>query len=281
MRSLECAVVRISGGAWKLGGFRPKPSEAGGESGGTSFPSASSTEVGIAKGSTEGDRPSRIQEAMANQDSLLVSEIYASIQGESTFAGIPCAFVRTTGCNLRCSWCDTQHAFYGGIRMSRDLVRDAALSYHTPLVELTGGEPLLQSASGPLMSELCDAGRTVLLETSGEADISSVDLRVHKIVDVKCPGSGQCHRNRWGNLAFIRASDELKFVLAGIEDYKWMCETIRERNLVDRTPHLLASVVFGQLSLRDLVEWVLRDAVPVRVQVQLHKVIWGPGATGV
>jgi 7-carboxy-7-deazaguanine synthase len=165
--------------------------------------------------------------------------------------------------------------------MSRDVVRARALSYQTPLVEITGGEPLLQPGSSPLMSELCDAGRTVLLETSGEADISSVDPRVHKIMDVKCPGSGQCHRNRWGNLSFIRASDELKFVLAGIDDYKWMRETIRERNLIDRTPHLLASVVFGQLALRDLAEWVLRDAVPVRVQVQLHKVIWGPEATGV
>ena len=218
---------------------------------------------------------------MAKEDSLIISEIYASIQGESTFAGLPCAFVRTIGCNLRCSWCDTRHAFYGGVRVSRGAVRDRALAFKTPLVELTGGEPLLQPAAVPLMSELCDAGRAVLLETSGEADISGVDPRVHKIMDVKCPGSGQCHRNRWDNLVHIRGSDELKFVLSGYADYKWMCETICARKLADRTPHLLASVVFGRLALRDLAEWVVRDGAPVRVQAQLHKVIWGSRATGV
>ncbi len=218
---------------------------------------------------------------MAKEDSLVVSEIYASIQGESTFAGLACVFVRMTGCNLRCDWCDTQHAFYGGTRMRRDAVREKALSFPARLVELTGGEPLLQPATIPLMAELCDAGRVVLLETSGQADISRVDSRVHKIMDLKCPGSGQCSRNRWDNLAHIGAGDELKFVLSGSADYEWMCETIRTRRLVDRTPHLLASVVFGRLSPRDLAEWVLRDGVPVRLQIQLHKVIWGPTATGV
>lgn len=224
---------------------------------------------------------SKIRAAMAKEDSLVVSEIYASIQGESTFVGLPCVFVRTTGCNLRCVWCDTQHAFHGGIRMSRDSVRVRALSFGTQLVELTGGEPLLQPAANPLMAELCDAGRTVLVETSGEADISRLDPRVHKIMDVKCPGSGQCHRNRWDNLAHICSRDELKFVLSGFADYEWMRETIRTRNLVERTPHLLASVVFGQLALKDLAEWVIRDGAPVRVQAQLHKVIWGSRATAV
>ncbi|MGA2450684.1 MAG: radical SAM protein [Polyangiaceae bacterium] len=218
---------------------------------------------------------------MPKEDSLVISEIYASIQGESTHAGLPCVFVRTTGCNLRCGWCDTQHAFHGGTRMSRDSVRVRALSYRTPLVELTGGEPLLQPATVPLMTELCDAGRTVLVETSGEADISRLDPRVHKIMDLKCPGSGQSHRNRWDNLEYICRRDELKFVLSGVADYEWMRETIRTRNLTDRTPHLLASAVFGQLPLKDLAEWVIRDCAPVRVQVQLHKVIWGSHATSV
>src|SRR5204863_3669646 len=153
------------------------------------------------------------------EDTLVIHEIYASIQGESTFAGLPCTFVRTTGCNLRCSWCDTPQAFYGGTRMSRADVRERALATGTKLVELTGGEPLLQPGVFPLMKELCDAGRTVLVETSGEADVSSVDPRVHKIMDLKAPGSGECERNRWTNLEHLRATDENKFVLADRVDY--------------------------------------------------------------
>src|SRR5512135_1325516 len=168
---------------------------------------------------------------MAKEDSLVIHEIYASIQGESTFAGLPCTFVRTTGCNLRCSWCDTTHAFYGGTRMARKDVLAKALSLDTPLVELTGGEPLLQPGTIPLMQELCDAGKTVLVETSGEADVSRVDPRVHKIMDLKAPGSGESHRNRWSNLEHVRATDEIKFVLASREDYEWMRSVIRERAL--------------------------------------------------
>ena len=215
------------------------------------------------------------------EDTLVIHEIYASIQGESTFAGLRCAFVRTTGCNLRCAWCDTPQAFYGGSRMARQDVREKALALGTPLVELTGGEPLLQPGVFPLMSELCDAGKTVLVETSGEADESRVDPRVHKIMDLKAPGSGESHRNRWSNLDHVRASDEIKLVLASREDYEWARATLRERSLPSRTPNILFSTVFGKLAARDVVAWVLEDALPVRVQLQMHKYIWSPDTQGV
>ena len=215
------------------------------------------------------------------EDTLVVHEIYASIQGESTFAGLPCAFVRLTGCNLRCVWCDTPQAFYGGTRMQRKDVLARALAFGTPLVELTGGEPLLQPGAIPLLAELCDAGRTVLVETSGEADVSRVDPRVHKIMDLKAPGSGESHRNRWSNLDHLTSRDEIKFVLAHRADYEWMRAAIRERDLGGRGVALLASTVWGSLDPKDLVAWVLEDALPVRVQVQLHKIIWGAQAQGV
>jgi 7-carboxy-7-deazaguanine synthase len=218
---------------------------------------------------------------VAKQDTLVIHEIYASIQGESTFAGRPCTFVRTTGCNLRCAWCDTPQAFHGGTRMRRAEVLERALALGTPLVELTGGEPLLQPGVFPLMAELCDAGRTVLVETSGEADVSRVDPRVHKVMDLKCPASGESHRNRWSNLEHIGPRDEVKFVLADRADYEWMRAAIGERALASRTPNLLASTVFGRLSTRELVKWVLEDALPVRVQLQMHKYVWPPDATGV
>lgn len=218
---------------------------------------------------------------MPKEDSLVVHEIYASIQGESTFAGLPCTFVRTTGCNLRCWWCDTPQAFYGGTRMPRAEVLAKALATGTALVELTGGEPLLQPGVLPLMRELCDAGRTVLIETSGEADVSKVDPRVHKIMDLKAPGSGESARNRWSNLEHIHAGDELKFVLASREDYEWMRDAVRHRALEKRTPHLLASTVFGKLAVKQLVTWVLEDKLPVRVQLQMHKYIWAPETQGV
>lgn len=215
------------------------------------------------------------------EDTLVVHEIYRSVQGESTFAGLPCTFVRLTGCNLRCTWCDTPQAFYGGSRLRRSEVLSRALALGTPLVELTGGEPLLQPGALPLMQELCDAGRTVLVETSGEADVSRVDPRVHKIMDLKAPGSGESHRNRWSNLEHLGPRDEIKFVLAGRADYEWMRATVHERALVARGPALLASTVWGKLSPRDLVAWVLEDGLPVRVQVQLHKIVWGAEAQGV
>lgn len=218
---------------------------------------------------------------MAKEDSLVVHEIYASIQGESTFAGLPCTFVRTTGCNLRCAWCDTPQAFYGGTRMKRGDVLARALATNTALVELTGGEPLLQPGALPLMAELADAGRTVLVETSGEADVSRVDPRVHKIMDMKAPGSGESHRNRLANLAHVTPRDEIKFVLASREDYEWMRATLREHALPSRTPKLLASTVLGKLATRELARWVLEDRLAVRVQLQMHKYIWPPETPGV
>ena len=218
---------------------------------------------------------------VSKEDTLVIHEIYASIQGESTFAGLPCTFVRTTGCNLRCAWCDTPQAFHGGTRMHRRDVLEQALSFDTPLIELTGGEPLLQPGAFPLMGELCDTGRTVLVETSGEADVSRVDARVHKVMDLKCPGSGECERNRWSNLEHVTVRDEIKFVLADRTDYEWMRACLQERRLVERTTNLLASTVFGKLATKELVSWVLADKLPVRVQLQLHKVIWSPETTGV
>jgi 7-carboxy-7-deazaguanine synthase len=223
----------------------------------------------------------RTEESMSKHNTIVVHEIYRSIQGESTYAGLPCTFVRTTGCNLRCAWCDTPQAFQGGTRMRREDILALALSFSTPLVEVTGGEPLLQPGVLPLLAELCDARKTVLVETSGEADVSRVDTRVHKIMDLKCPGSGESHRNRWSNLDHIGPHDEIKFVLADRADYEWMRETIRARALPERTPKLLASTVFGRLAPSDLVAWVLEDALPVRVQLQMHKYVWGPEATGV
>lgn len=218
---------------------------------------------------------------MAKEDTLVIHEIYASIQGESTFAGLPCTFVRTTGCNLRCSWCDTPQAFYGGTRMAREHVRAQALATGTPLIELTGGEPLLQPGVKILMRELCDAGRTVLVETSGEADVADVDPRVHKIMDLKAPGSGESHRMRWSNLGHLSARDEIKFVLKNRTDYEWMRAVMTDHALPTKTPNLLASAVFGALSPRTLVEWVMADSLPVRVQLQMHKYIWSPDTQGV
>ena len=215
------------------------------------------------------------------EDTLVVHEIYRSIQGESTFAGLPCTFVRLTGCNLRCTWCDTPQAFHGGARLARADVLARALALGTPLVELTGGEPLLQPGAIPLLAELCDAGRTVLLETSGERDVARVDRRVHKIMDLKAPGSGEGHRNRFENLEHIGPRDEIKFVLADRADYVWMRDTVRGRRLDALGCALLASAVWARLATKDLVAWVLEDALPVRVQVQMHKVIWGADASGV
>ena len=215
------------------------------------------------------------------RDTLLIHEIYASIQGESTWAGLPCTFVRTSACNLRCRWCDTPQAFTGGERMTQASVLEAALATGTPLVELTGGEPLLQAGVLPLMTALADAGRTVLLETSGERDISIVDPRVHRIMDLKPPGSGEHERNRWTNIPLLTARDEVKFVLADRADYEWARDVLREHSLDQRVGCVLMSCVFGELAPRDLVAWTLEDALPVRVQLQMHKYIWAPNAVGV
>jgi 7-carboxy-7-deazaguanine synthase len=218
---------------------------------------------------------------MTDAEQIRIHEIYESVQGESTFAGLPCTFVRLSRCNLRCRWCDTPRAFEGGTEMPRAEVLKKALSFGTPLVELTGGEPLLQLGAIPLLKELCDAGRTVLLETSGERDISKVDPRVHRIMDLKAPGSGESQRNRWENIAELSQRDEVKFVLADRTDYDWAKAVIEEHGLPDRVRAVLLSCVWGELDPKDLVKWVLEDRLPVRVQLQMHKVIWDADAEGV
>lgn len=213
---------------------------------------------------------------------LKIHEIYLSVQGESSFVGLPCVFVRTTGCPLRCRWCDTEQAFYGGQESSVEAVLEAVAGYDpAALVEVTGGEPLAQKNVLPLMAELADAGRTVLLETSGALDIAAVDERVHIIMDLKCPDSGESERNRWENFEHLRRDrDELKFVLASRRDYEFARDVIRERDLASRA-QLLLSTVFGELAPEDVVQWMLDDRLPARFQLQLHKLIWSPDATGV
>lgn len=218
---------------------------------------------------------------MAAADQIRIHEIYESIQGESTFAGLPCAFVRLSRCNLRCRWCDTPQAFEGGTQLPRADVLEKALSFATQLVELTGGEPLLQPGAIPLLRELCDAGRTVLLETSGERDISGVDPRVHRIMDLKAPGSDELHGNRWENIEHLTERDEVKIVLADRADYDWAKGVIEEHRLADRVNAVLLSCVWGELDPKDLVRWVLEDRPPVRVQIQMHKVIWDADTQGV
>ncbi len=214
---------------------------------------------------------------------LRVHELFRSIQGESTFVGLPCTFVRLAGCHQHCRWCDTPEALKpsAGRVLSRSTVLSQALSFETELIEVTGGEPLLQLGTVPLLAELCDAGRTVLLETSGSVDVSAVDRRVHKIMDLKTPSSGACDHNRFANLAYLSTGDEIKFVLGDRADYEWMCETLRCHQLAELPVALLASVVWGQLDPAQLASWVLADGLPVRVQVQLHKVLWGPDSQGV
>jgi 7-carboxy-7-deazaguanine synthase len=241
-------------------------------------------------------------------DSLNVNEIYLSLQGESTFAGLPCVFVRLTACNLRCSYCDTAYAFTGGTQLAvEDIVaRVEALarpyknkdSRRLPLIELTGGEPLLQKAAILLMARLCDKGLTVLLETSGAWDISPVDPRVHRIMDIKCPSSGEAGRNRWENLPELKATDEVKFVIGTHEDYAWAKEQVARFGLAEICPVLfswvspllphqrdksLKEVPAGQtpISRQELVERIIADALPVRFQLQMHKFIWSPDQRGV
>lgn len=211
---------------------------------------------------------------------LLIHEIYRSVQGESTFAGLPCVFVRTAVCDLRCRWCDTPHAFTQGERFPRDEVLERVLAFDCPLVELTGGEPLLQVDVYPLMADLCDAGKTVLLETSGAHDIAAVDPRVHVIMDLKCPDSGECERNYWPNLGALKPSDEIKFVVASRRDWEWAESAIREHRLDDRFT-VLISAAFGTVELRELTDWLLASGLNARLQLQMHKYIWHPTARGV
>ncbi len=247
-------------------------------------------------------------------ETLVINEVYLSLQGESTFAGLPCIFVRLTACNLRCSYCDTTYAFTEGRKQPLEEVeaevRRLAAAYkdqqelsgagppRLPLVELTGGEPLLQPNTLPLLKRLCDAGFTVLLETSGAHDISAVDPRVRRIVDLKCPSSGEEPRNRWENLSHLKSTDEVKFVIGTREDYEWAGAQIRRHRLASVCPLLFSWVhplspdqqhpslkrVPGKqtpISRRELAERIIADALPVRFQAQLHKLIWPPEQRGV
>jgi len=213
-------------------------------------------------------------------DTLVINEIFHSIQGESSFAGLPCVFVRLTACDLRCAWCDTAYAFHEGKAMSVAEVVAKVRTFGCRLVEVTGGEPLLQPSVLPLLKQLGDDGLQVLLETSGAADIAAVDPRVIKVMDLKCPGSGESHRNRWANLAYLARQDEVKFVLADRADYDWATAQVREHRLAERCTVLFAPV-WDRLPLRDLAEWILADRLPVRLQTQWHKHIWGPAVRGV
>ena len=246
-------------------------------------------------------------------ETLVVNEIYLSLQGESTFAGLPCVFVRLTACDLRCSYCDTAYAFAEGKKMplpdvlsevkilaapfsrSKSKIADAP---RLPLVELTGGEPLLQKNSLPLMKQLCDDGITVLIETSGAHDISTIDPRVRRIMDLKCPSSGETAKNRLDNIPHLKTTDELKFVIGTIEDYEWAKEQIGNFNLERICPLLFSWVqplapqqqhqslkkvptIMTPISRRELAERIIADALPVRFQAQLHKLIWPPDQRGV
>jgi 7-carboxy-7-deazaguanine synthase len=206
---------------------------------------------------------------------MRITEIYQSIQGESSYAGLPCVFVRTTGCDLRCQWCDSEFTFTGGVRMTVDEIIREVEKYDCNLVELTGGEPMLQANIYELAMRLADAGYTVLIETGGHRDISRLDPRVVRIMDLKCPASGECHKNLWSNLECLRPVDEVKFVIADRGDYEWALATIREHRLEDRVK-ILISTAFGLVKPEQVVEWMLKDKLRARFQLQLHKYIWPP-----
>jgi 7-carboxy-7-deazaguanine synthase len=246
-------------------------------------------------------------------DTLVVNEIYLSLQGESTFAGLPCIFIRLTACNLRCSYCDTAYAFTEGKKtaVSEILQEVGRLSspyansqsslpsiQRLPLIEFTGGEPLLQPGVIPLMKNLCESGYTVLIETSGALDISPIDARVHRIMDLKCPSSGEVARNRFENIQHLKPTDEVKFVIGSVEDYEWATQQLKRFNLAQICPVLfswvsplqehqrapsLKAVPAGQtpIARKELVERIIADALPVRFQLQMHKFIWPPDERGV
>lgn len=208
---------------------------------------------------------------------MRITEIYQSIQGESSFAGLPCVFVRTTGCDLRCSWCDSEFTFTGGTTMSLEQIEAEVEKYDCELVELTGGEPMLQHDINDLAVRLADKGHTILIETGGHRDISGLDPRVIRIMDLKCPASGECEKNLWSNLEHIRPVDEIKFVIADRGDYDWMIRTVREHRLEGRAK-ILISTGFGLVDSADVVTWMLKDKLRARFQLQLHKYIWPPDA---
>lgn len=212
---------------------------------------------------------------------LTVNEIFHSIQGESTFAGEPCVFVRLTACDLRCRWCDTPYAFHEGRKMSIDEVVAAVEAYGCPTVEVTGGEPLLQPDVHPLMRRLLEMGKTVLIETGGHRSIADVPDGVIRVMDIKCPGSRESGRVDWENLGRLTGRDQVKFVIADRGDYEYARDIVRREGLSERCGAVLFSPVHGELSPRQLAEWVLGDRLPVRVQLQMHKYIWDPQTRGV
>ena len=212
---------------------------------------------------------------------LTVNEIFHSIQGESTHAGRPCVFVRLTACDLRCSWCDTPYAFHEGRKMSVDEVVGRVREYGCDVVEITGGEPLLQKEVYPLMQRLLDEGCTVMLETGGHLSVEAVPGAVIRVIDVKCPGSGESAKNHWGNLDHLRPTDEVKFVIKDRADYEYARDVVAKHELTGRCAAVHFSPVHGVQNARTLAEWILADKLPVRLQLQAHKYIWDPQTRGV
>lgn len=211
---------------------------------------------------------------------MRITEIFHSIQGESSYAGQPCCFVRLTGCPLRCTWCDSEYTFSGGTDMTMEAVLAKVKAYGCPLVEVTGGEPLHQPETFTLVERLCKKGYEVLVETSGAIDTAPLDRRAHVILDVKCPGSGMLDRMHWPNVERLTKQDEAKFVIKDRADYDWACGIVQQYDLAARCTVLFAPV-FGVLDPRHLAEWILADRLPVRFQLQLHKFIWAPDMRGV
>lgn len=211
---------------------------------------------------------------------LVVNEIFHSIQGESSYAGRPCVFVRLTFCNLRCTYCDTEYAFHEGVPLELEEIIQRVREFNCPLVEVTGGEPLAQSGTITLLEALCEEGYETLLETGGSLSIAPVDRRVRRIVDFKCPSSGMVKKNLWSNVEELGGTDEVKFVIGDREDFDWAVEMMNIHGIRQRCP-VLMSVVFGVLSPLELAEWILKSRVDVRFQLQMHKYIWCPELRGV
>lgn len=211
---------------------------------------------------------------------MKINEIFKSIQGETTFQGLPFIFIRTAGCNLRCNWCDTQYAYYDETDYTVEEILKIAEKYHCKYVVITGGEPLTQKETPVLVEQLIKRGYKVLLETSGSMDISGLHPDTFKIVDIKCPGSGMTEKMFWQNIGYLSAHDEVKFVVTDIEDYMWAKSVIKSYKLIDICT-ILISPAFGRLDPKVLAEWIIHDNLPVRLQLQIHKYIWGPDVRGV
>ena len=211
---------------------------------------------------------------------LKVNEIYLSVQGESSYTGLPCVFIRLTGCNLRCIWCDTAYAFYEGKSMSIDEIVGKVKNFGVKLIEITGGEPLMQENVYPLMNGLIEKGFQVLLETGGSLSLEKVPRDIIKIMDIKCPGSGEHKNNNLDNLKFLETKDEVKFVILNRHDYEWSRDLIHKYK-IHEIAHILISPVYDKLELKEIVKWILEDKLPVRLQTQLHKAIWDENTIGV